>query len=199
MITFENVTHAYDGHVILQNLSYIFPESGIVALMGASGIGKTTLLRLACGLEKPQSGKIVNHYERVAVSFQEPRLVPWLTVKENVDFVLDDTQKESGITERLLAALELSEVANALPDALSGGMKQRTSLARALATGADLLLLDEPFSALDDALKARVIALVRESNKDGLTLVITHDEKEAEALGASVLTLTGSPVKNLMS
>ena len=199
MITFENVTHAYDGHVILQNLSYIFPESGIVALMGASGIGKTTLLRLACGLEKPQSGKIVNHYERVAVSFQEPRLVPWLTVKENVDFVLDDTQKESGITERLLAALELSEVANALPDALSGGMKQRTSLARALATGADLLLLDEPFSALDDALKARVIALVRESNKDGLTLVITHDEKEAEALGASVLTLTGAPVKNLMS
>ena len=199
MMKLENVTHAYDGHVILQNLSYIFPESGIVALMGASGVGKTTLLRLMCGLEKPQSGKIVNHYEKVAVSFQEPRLVPWLTVKENVDFVLDDAQKESGITQRLLEAMELSDVANARPDTRSGGMKQRTSRARARATGADLLLLDEPFSALDDALKARVIALVREANKDGLTLVITHDEKEAEALGASVLTIAGAPVKNLMS
>lgn len=199
MITFENVTHAYDGHVVLKDLSYVFPENGIVALMGASGIGKTTLLRLMCGLEKPQSGKIINHYEKLAVSFQEPRLIPWLTVKENVNFVLDDAKKQSGIAERVLDALELGDVVDALPDTLSGGMKQRTSLARALAVGADLLLLDEPFSALDDALKARVIALVREANKDGLTLVITHDEAEAKALGASVLTLAGTPVENIIA
>ncbi len=194
MISLENVTHAYDGHKVLQDLSYIFPERGIVALMGASGIGKTTLLRLLCGLEKPQHGKVINHYEKVAVSFQEPRLVPWLSAKENVAFVLGDAPEREYVAKRTLEALELSEIADALPEALSGGMKQRVSLARALAVGADLLLLDEPFSALDEALKSRLIPVVREANKDGLTIVITHNEEEAIALGATIIKLTDTPI-----
>ncbi len=196
MITLKNVTHAYGDHTVLQDLSYTFPDKGIVALMGASGIGKTTLLRLLCGLESPQKGEITHTYQTVGVSFQEPRLLPWRTAKENVNFVLNDA-KDNDIAKQLLDALELGDVADALPNALSGGMKQRVSLARALAVHADLLLLDEPFSALDDALKSRVITLVREANKDGLTIVITHDEQEAKALGAQVLTLTGMPVTSI--
>ena len=196
MITLKNITHAYGDHAVLQDLSYTFPDKGIVALMGASGIGKTTLLRLLCGLETPQKGEITHTHQTVAISFQEPRLLPWKSVEENVAFVLQS--KDAHLTARhLLALLEIDEYANALPDTLSGGMKQRVSLARALAVHADLLLLDEPFSALDDALKSRVIEIVREANKDGLTIVITHDEQEAKALGAQVLTLTGTPVTSI--
>ena len=197
MITLEHVTHTYGDHTVLQDLTYTFPDKGIVALMGASGVGKTTLLRLICGLEAPQKGNIVKHYQKLAVSFQEPRLLPWLSAEENVAFVLQDKENAAKTAREMLTLLELDAFTSARPDELSGGMKQRVSLARALAAQADLLLLDEPFSALDDALKSRVIDIVRKANKDGLTIVITHDEKEAEALGATILTLTGTPVTNI--
>lgn len=194
MITLKHVTHAYGDHTVLQDLSYTFPEKGVVALMGASGIGKTTLLRLLCGLETPQKGEITHTYRKLAVSFQEPRLLPWLTAEENVTFVLSGQENAAQTARQMLELLELEDCVNARPDALSGGMKQRVSLARALCTGADLLLLDEPFSALDKALKARLIPIVRDANKEGLTVVITHNEEEATALGATVIKLSDTPI-----
>lgn len=197
MITLKHITHAYGDHTVLQDLSYTFPEKGIVAIMGASGIGKTTLLRLLCGLEAPQKGEITHTYHKVAVSFQEPRLLPWLTAEENIAFVLPKSESAMQAARQTLKLLELEEFASAYPDALSGGMKQRVSLARALATNADLLLLDEPFSALDEALKARLFPVVRDANKDGLTVVITHNEDEAMALGATMMKLTDTPITTL--
>ena len=197
MLTLKNVTHAYEGHTVLENLSFTFPERGIVALMGASGIGKTTLLRLLCGLETPTSGEVENSYQKTAVSFQEPRLIPNLTCLRNLTFVMEN-EKESDTAKALLEALELGGYENERPNALSGGMKQRLSLARALVTNADLLLLDEPFSALDEALKSRVIPLVKSANPEGLTLVITHDPSEAKALGATVISLENTPVTALV-
>ena len=192
MIKLENLSFSYGEKAVLKKLSHTFPDRGIFAVMGESGEGKTTLLRLLCRLEKPQSGEIQITHKRVAVSFQEPRLLPWATAKSNLDFVLSKEKAADGTAERLLQALELNDCAEKLPSELSGGMKQRLSLARALAVQADLLLLDEPFSALDAALKERVAQLVKTANPDGLTIVITHDPHEAELLGATVLTLRRS-------
>ena len=199
MISLDNVTHRYGNTVVLDSFTHTFPEKGIVALMGGSGIGKTTLLRLLCGLEKPSAGKVTCSYHRVAVSFQEPRLIPWLNCEENINFVLPREKKGSDIVKELLHLTELDGCRRMLPSELSGGMKQRLSLARALAVGADLLLLDEPFSALDADLKSRLIPLVAKANKEGLTIVVTHNADEAHALGATVYTLDGPPVTSLVA
>jgi len=199
MIKLNKISFSYGEKQILHQLSYTFPDSGVFAIMGESGEGKTTLLRLLCGLEKPSTGKITASYKKIAVSFQEPRLLPWLNCAENLNFVLPEKKRSSNIARRLLRDFELSEYYEKLPDALSGGMKQRLSLARALAVDADLLLLDEPFSALDAALKERVAALVKKANPNGLTIMITHDKRDAELLGASVLTLENSTLIPLLS
>ena len=192
MIQLKNVSFAYGEKTILTNLNHTFPDRGIFAVMGESGEGKTTLLRLLCGLEKPCDGEIQSTHQRVAVAFQEPRLIPWLSCESNINFVLSKEKQAYGLAKKLLQELELDESAEKPPSELSGGMKQRLSLARALAAEADLLLLDEPFSALDTALKERVAQTVKNANPNGLTIIVTHDKKDAELLDAPVLTLQSS-------
>ena len=199
MITFQNVTRSFGEKTVLQQLSFSLPENGIVALMGPSGIGKTTLLRLMCGLDRPSSGTVTASTQKVAVSFQEPRLIPWLTCRENVTFVLSESNKGRDDLDELFRLFELSDVKDSLPDTLSGGMQQRVSLIRALAHGADLLLLDEPFSGLDKALCERLFPIIKAANPTGLTVIVTHDSHEAAALGATVLTLSGDPVTELLT
>ena len=189
MIELKNVTRRYADNTVLENLCCTLPKSGMIALMGPSGCGKTTLLRLLAGLDRPDEGEITNDFARVSFAFQEPRLAPFLTVEENVKLVLPKTPERDRIVSDWLAAMELSEVRGAYPRTLSGGMQQRLSLARALAFGGDLLLLDEPFSALDEALKARIIPLIAAANPTGLTVLVTHDRADAERLGATILTL----------
>ena len=197
MIELKNLSFSYGEKAVLKKLSYTFPDRGVFAVMGHSGEGKTTLLRLLCGLEKPQEGEIISTHEKVAVAFQEPRLLPWLNAESNLNFVLPKQKVSDGTAKRLLQVFELDDCAAKLPRELSGGMQQRLSLARALAAKADLLLLDEPFSALDTALKERVAQLVKEANKDGLTIIVTHDLHEAQLLGAKVLTLKSTPLSVL--
>ncbi len=197
MIELKNVSFSYKDKDVLKDLHYLFPDKGIFAVMGASGEGKTTLLRLLAGLEKPCAGEINGTHRKVAFAFQEPRLLPWLNAADNLNFVLSPEKQNSGTAEKMLCAFELCEYVGKLPFELSGGMKQRVSLARALAVEADLLLLDEPFSALDAALKERIAKLVRDANPEGLTIVVTHDVRDAELLGATVLHLSRSPVSTL--
>ena len=197
MIKLKNLSFSYGEKAVLKELTYTFPDKGIFAVMGESGEGKTTLLRLLCGLEKPQSGEIESTQKRIAVSFQEPRLLPWASANNNLNFVLSKEKIANGTAQDLLREFELEACAEMLPHELSGGMKQRLSLARALAMEADLLLLDEPFSALDAALKARVTPLVKSANKEGLTIVITHDRHDAELLGAKILTLKSDTISFL--
>ncbi len=190
MIKLHNVCFSYGEVQVLKDLNYTFPDSGIFAIMGASGVGKSTLLRVLCGLEQPTAGTVESTHRKVAFAFQEPRLLPWLNCEENINFVLNDKKQDFDIAQTLLRDLALEAYAKSLPNALSGGMKQRLSLARALAVGADLLLLDEPFSALDNSLKERVAPLIQAANPKGLTLVVTHDRRDATLLGATVLELT---------
>ncbi len=197
MIKLKDLSFSYGEKDVLKSLDFTFPDKGIFAVMGASGEGKTTLLRLLAGLEKPTAGKIEHTHAKVAVCFQEPRLIPWLDCENNVKFVLSKEEQGSDAIKELLHAFALDGYEKKLPSALSGGMKQRLSLARALAVGADLLLLDEPFSALDTALRKRIALLVKKANPGGLTLVVTHDKRDAALLGATVLHLSDNSLSAL--
>ena len=197
MIKLNNVSFFYAEKQVFKDLNYTFPNKGIFAIMGESGEGKTTLLRLLGGLEKPAAGNIEATYKKVAVAFQEPRLLPWLNCENNLNFVLSKEKQATDLAAMSLRDFELEECAKAMPNALSGGMKQRLSLARALAVKADLLLLDEPFSALDAALRERIAPLVKSANPNGLTVIVTHDKRDAELLGAEILLLNGSALSPL--
>lgn len=186
MLTLNNVSFAYGDTPILTNASLTLPDRGAVCFTAPSGAGKTTLLRLLAGLETPQSGTIDRTADRIALVFQEHRLLPWLTVRQNVEIVCP---KGTDVTP-FLADVELSEVADRYPAELSGGMQRRVAIARALAFGGDLLLLDEPFSGLDEALKARVAEALRRRFRDGVIVLISHDPADALLLDATVVPLT---------
>ena len=197
MIELNNISRRFDEKEVIKDLSFAFPQKGAFALMGPSGCGKTTLLRLLAGLDQPNAGKITSDHAKTAMSFQEPRLLPWLNCMDNIKLVLGKSPDADQITQKWLHAFELSNAAGQLPNELSGGMQQRLSLARALAYGGDLFLLDEPFSALDPELKARIAPLVKEATKDALLILVTHDKKDAELLGATVLECNGSPLSSI--
>jgi NitT/TauT family transport system ATP-binding protein len=183
----DRISLSFDGKPVFADLSLSLAAGERVALMGPSGCGKTSLLRLAAGLLAPSSGKTERAAERIAVCFQEPRLLPWRTAAENVNLVLSDRSATMGEAERLLSRLGLDPAAlKQYPAALSGGMRQRVALARTLAQKGDLLLLDEPFKALDAALRSQVIEAVLAESSGAAVLLVTHDKAEAEALGCRI-------------
>lgn len=187
MIEIKALTAAYGENVVLENCSLTVPDGTRAALMGPSGCGKTTLLRAAAGLLRPASGS-ADAGGRVSFVFQEPRLFPWLTAEQNVAAVLPGRGDETlecarGLLRR--AGLSGAE-AEKYPGELSGGMRQRVSLCRALAYGGDALLLDEPFKGLDGELRRRLAALILERASGAAILLSTHDAREAELLGADV-------------
>ena len=158
-----------------------------IALMGPSGCGKTTLLRIALSLQGPDGGTVQCTAGQVAAVFQEPRLLPWRTAAENVNLVLSDREETLPEARAWLRRLDLKDAGDLYPAELSGGMQQRVSIARALAASPMLLALDEPFKAMDSALRERVMGLTAERVKDTALLLATHSEEEAEALGCRVL------------
>lgn len=175
MLKLENLTVEYQKNKILENVSVSFVDGTITAITGRSGIGKTTLLRVLCGLKKPSDGKVLSSYNRPAYIFQEPRLFPWMTALENVLAVCNDEEKARHYLSRLLpdegALLKY-------PHELSGGMKQRVSIARAIAYEPDLLLMDEPFRGLDPETKEETVRLVLDSIRRKTVLTVTHDEED---------------------
>lgn len=189
-ITMKNVTFGYSSVKICKDLNWTLPNSGVVCLWGPSGCGKTTLLRLLAGLEKPQSGSIKPTDYRVSMVFQEDRLLPWLTVRENAALACDDDTR----VNELLAAVGLTDLADSTPDAISGGQQRRVALVRALAADSDLLLLDEPFTGLDEETKDLVLPLIRETAKTRPVVLVTHIADEAEALNAAMIRLGELPL-----
>ena len=191
MLKANSLSLSLGGRQILKDVSLILPNHGVTAVMGRSGIGKTTLLRVLAGLIKPDDGNIESTFERISVKFQDPRLFEWLTVLENVTAVLDGKDKNADrqVARQWLEAVGLQEDMDKYPPELSGGMAQRASLARALAYGGDLLLLDEPFSAVDDGTKDTLLSLIAEYAKMHAVLLVTHTQEEAEALNATIYQL----------
>jgi len=175
---------------VLKGLDLDLPDQGITVVLGRSGCGKTTLLRLIAGLEQADSGQILlDGEQKIGVIFQEPRLMPWLTVERNILFGVG--KKSAGKLGGLLSLTGLSGFAQAYPAQLSGGMKQRVALARALAYEPDYLLMDEPFAALDYFTRAqmqRELLRIYQSSRVGI-LFVTHSIEEALTIGTRILIL----------
>ena len=167
-----------------------------IVIMGPSGIGKTTLLAILAGLDAAFDGTLqrgTGQRPRTGVMFQAPRLMPWLTVGENIALVLKgrDTGKR---VAQLLAKVELPGLQNAFPKELSGGMQRRVALARAIAADPDLLILDEPFVSLDDALSLRLYQRVLDTLAPSVAVIMaTHDLGEAITLADRIVFLAGRP------
>ena len=175
----KNVTCGYGDAFPIKNLSVTIADEGCTAIMGGSGVGKTTFIKLLLGLVKPVEGEITGlDGKRIAVVFQEDRLLPWYSARRNVELFSEDEKTAA----ELLDDMELWDAADKLPSELSGGMQRRVSIARALAYGGDILLLDEPFKGLDGELKKRIISRIKGTFP--LVIMVTHDEKDAELMGA---------------
>jgi sulfonate transport system ATP-binding protein len=205
MLTLERLSKTYaNGTRALADVTLACPAGDIVAVLGGSGCGKSTLLRLIAGLDSPTSGSVgldgqAIHAPHPAVGlvFQEPRLLPWLTVADNAGFLLNDVAK-SERADRVAAALArvgLAEKAKVWPRELSGGQAQRVAIARALVARPKVLLMDEPFSALDAytraALQDHLLSLWEETRPT--LIVVTHDVEEAVRLADRVVVMQPHP------
>ena len=183
----KNICKAYDEKTVLEQFSAVFAPGKTYAIMGPSGKGKTTLLRLILGLEKPDAGEITGVPRRIAAVFQESRLCPELTAGQNIALVLPPRQ-EAAIT-RMLEALDLQDCGKTKAADLSEGQQRRVALARALLYGGDLLVLDEPFTGLDEETKSRALAAIRTARGNATVLLVTHNREDAAALGAEIVNL----------
>ena len=188
----------------LEHLNFKVPEGEFACIVGPSGSGKTTLLNIIAGLdammdgavEMKSGGAIVNPQDvSIGYMFQTPRLLPWLTVLENVQIVMDEADAASGEAERLLREMGLPDVMTSFPNRLSGGMQRRVALARAYAVRPKLMLMDEPFISLDapTAERLRVLLLDIWKARRTTVLFVTHDLTEALHLADRVLFLSQSP------
>lgn len=185
----RGLRRAFGDHLVLDNLDLTIEDSEFVALVGRSGGGKTTLLRTLAGLESVTEGEVTVPASRSQV-FQEPRLLPWRRVWRNVAIGLPRAQARTE-ANRALREVELADHANAWPLTLSGGEAHRVALARALVREPELLLLDEPFGALDALTRIHMHELVRELHRRHrpAVLLVTHDVDEALELADRVIVL----------
>ncbi|HEX2154450.1 MAG TPA: ABC transporter ATP-binding protein [Acidimicrobiia bacterium] len=203
MIELTGVSKRYpSGHLAVSGIDLRVERHEIVALIGPSGCGKSTILRLVAGLDQPTAGQAQVAGHRVegpdrsaGIVFQQPRLMPWLTVGRNVAFGLDPVDGTPTATSEVIDRVGLGAFADALPRELSGGMAQRVAIARALVTKPPVLLLDEPFSALDAFTRIDLQTHLLEVWEwyQPTTLLVTHDIDEALVLADRVIVLGGTP------
>jgi len=189
------LSKSYRELQVLDSISIEMVRKDSIAVVGPSGCGKTTLLRLISGLEAPTQGCVERYYDKLGYVFQEDRLIPWRTVVENLLFVTTD----KGKVEKILKMVGLADFSNYYPSHLSGGMRQRVNLARALVKSPDLVLLDEPFQSLDLGTKIELIGDVNRL-KDTLQfgcVLVTHDIREAVSMSRLIYVLSSRPARVL--
>jgi NitT/TauT family transport system ATP-binding protein len=186
---------------IFKQFSMEIAEGELVAVVGASGTGKTTLLNIVAGLEQPDSGSVVIgdglEVPRLAVVFQQPRLLDWLSVEKNVSLAVRSAGLDTRNVAKVLDKVGLHEHIGAFASMLSGGQRQRVAVARAFAIEPDLVLLDEPFSALDELTARRLRLLLQDLwiDRPRTGLLVTHNALEAAFLADRVIVLAGRPAE----
>jgi NitT/TauT family transport system ATP-binding protein len=188
-IKVNNLCKSFNGQLVLKNVSLSFAEGEITCIMGTSGVGKTTLANIMMGLRKADSGKIIGlQGKKISAVFQEDRLIEHLDAIKNIMLVCPkDMEKE--VIEDNLKEIGLTEYKDKPTKSLSGGMRRRVVMVRALLSDYDVLIMDEPFKGLDEELKGRVINYVKEKTKGKTVIIITHDKDEAAMLEASIFTM----------
>lgn len=198
-ITCNNLSFSYKNHPIYRNFNLEIKSHRTTVILGPSGCGKTTLLNLISQILKPDSGNIsLDGEKEISYLFQEPRLLNWKNVYQNISFVLDSLSddKRSEIIKHFLKELDLEKFSHYYPYQLSGGMKQRVSIARAFAYPSSLLLMDEPFKGLDPGIKNSIYRKYNTlwSEDRRTALLVTHDVKEALMLADDIIILSKSPI-----
>jgi sulfate/thiosulfate transport system ATP-binding protein len=212
-IEIRSVSKAFDGHEVLSDVSLHVPSGELVALLGPSGCGKTTLLRIVAGLESPDAGDVLHEGEavggksardrNVGLVFQHYALFRHMTVAENVAFALRVRRRPRGEVkarvEELLALVQLQGLERRYPTQLSGGQRQRVALARALATEPRVLLLDEPFGALDARVREELRRWLRRLHDEihVTTVFVTHDQEEAFEVADRVVLMNRGRVEQV--
>ena len=188
MIEIRDLIKKFNDQYVFNNLNLDIESDKITVILGKSGCGKTTLLRLISNLEKYDSGSINTNNLKFSYVFQEPRLFPWLTVFENIQAI---TNLPSDEIYRMIRMVDLEKFSNSYPDELSGGMKSRVSLARAFAYKPNFLLMDEPFSNLDDFTRVKMQEeLLKLYNKENVgILFVTHNIDEALTIADKIIVL----------
>lgn len=189
-----NLSKSFEGKIIFDNFSCIFKEKECNIVVGKSGIGKTTLINILLGLEKPDSGSIIGAVGRIGAVFQEDRLCPG-TVREALSMVLDRqilnkvNGKKTEYIYQVLSELKIENLIDKRVETLSGGERRRVAIARSIAYSPDIYIFDEAFKGLDEKTKKVVLKYVNKSIVDKTTILITHDPKEVEFFGGRVITL----------
>lgn len=200
LLRWHDISHSFGLKDVLEDISLELEKGRVLSLVGPSGCGKSTLLNIAAGLLEPTGGSLGNTFDRLAIVFQEHRLLPWRHGIDNIAYGLKargmNRRDRNAIARRLARRMGLDEDdLTKFPHELSGGMRQRVSLARALAIEPDLLLLDEPFTALDVGLRRDlqdlVAGLIREHGLSGV--FVTHDLSEAVRLSDEIVVLAPDP------
>lgn len=200
-IVFDNVRKSFDGHVVLDGVSFSVEKGEILSIVGPSGTGKSVTLKHVVGLLEPDSGEVRTETDRIGYLFQSGALLAWMTVAENVALPLEETTNllEEEIDDRVAAALSavgLSNAADLYPSEISGGMQKRAGLARSIVREADVVLYDEPTSGLDPVTSVTIHRLIVDLNRTrGITsLVVTHDLTSALKISSRILLLKDGKV-----
>ncbi len=194
MLDFEKVCFSYGDKTVLKDFCFCIEEGKATAVLGPSGFGKTTLLELAAGFLKPQSGKIDTPCsKKCSFVFQEDRLLPWATALENLTAV----NIEKAHAMEYLEKVGLGNDAGKYPEELSGGMQRRLAIARSLAFGGDLFFLDEPLRGLDIKTSAEILELIRTELAEKTVLMVTHSPSEAFFLCDRIVVAGKNPLEIL--
>jgi NitT/TauT family transport system ATP-binding protein len=199
-IEINNIKKIYSDLEVFRDFSLSLPERKISCILGPSGCGKTTLLNMIGGITTQDKGTIdFSNQQIISYIFQEPRLLPWKTVRENIEFVVKDLYNKDPLKniDQYIKMVGLDAFKDYYPSALSGGMKQRVSIARAFIYPSDIILMDEPLKTLDPRLKLNLMKIfLRIWQYDKRTVVfVTHDVDEALILGEKIFIFSNPPVK----
>jgi len=209
----KKIDLSYDKNRILRGLNLVVDEGHFVAITGASGSGKTSLLRVICGLESPKSGEIIldnstlfnkdisipTEKRNIGLVIQEKVLFPHLNTKENIEFGISSNKNKNHLSSEIMKRLNIQSLANKYPHELSGGESQRVALGRSIVMKPKLLMMDEPFTGLDKKLKVKIYPEIQSILNDSkiTALMVTHDLNEVKALADKCFNLESGKLTEL--